>query len=176
VNNYSQRETSDAGFVVQIECNGETFEYAFTNSPKNQMSTNVVEMTYSKATGLTLSNEAKTSVNDKEKWGLKTNRFHKVKNLLLSPNHWDKPIGNKHFLFMLEYCTSDEETRPFFNEFLKEEFTPHKKFFEVLGSKLKLAPPANDQLSGIGFSDTQRSSVILKVTGSTFTRLLKINF
>jgi hypothetical protein len=49
-----------------------------------------------------------------------------------------------------------------------------RKFFEALGSKMKVENSKN-QLSGIGFSSTKRNSVICKVTGS-FTRTLKIKF
>lgn len=174
VNNYNKRETNDPGFSIQIEYNGEIFDFESKNSPNNGSSTTVVSFEYSRLKGLTLTKDGKSSVLTKDKWGLKTNRFHKVKNVMLSPNHWDGSVGNKHYMFMLENCVSDETTRPFFNEFLKEEFTPNRKFFEVLGTKLKITPPEN-QLSGIGFSDTQKNHLIVQVDGS-FKRTLKVNF
>ncbi len=174
VDNFAKRESDGTGFKIQVECNGEIFEYEEKQSPYDKQNVRVVEFTYSKTNGITIGGETKSSLLTKEKWGLKTNRFQKVKNIMLSPNHWDGAVGNKHYLFILENCASDEETRPFFNEFLKEELTPHRKFFEILGSKLKLNPPIN-QLSGIGFSDTQKNHLIVQVEGS-FKRTLQINF
>jgi phenylalanyl-tRNA synthetase beta subunit len=69
---------------------------------------------------------------------------------------------------------ADEPTRPIFNEFLKEDLLTNKRLFEVLGSKLKV-PETKDQLSGLGFSDTKKDSLTVKVTGAT-QRILKITF
>ena len=93
---------------------------------------------------------------------------------MLSPNYWSNQIGNKHFIFALENCKNDESVRPFFNEFLNQDLEKHRKVFEIMGSKLKVSP-AENQISGVGFSETQRNSVIVQVKGS-FTRTLKINF
>jgi len=94
--------------------------------------------------------------------------------VMLSPNYWNGAIGNKHYFFILEGCVSDESPRPFFNEFLKEDFNENRKFFEVLGSKIKVEPTEN-QLSGVGFSETKRDAVIVRVEGN-FKRMLKIKF
>ena len=48
------------------------------------------------------------------------------------------------------------------------------KVFEVLGSKMK-TEESEDQLSGLGFSTTQRNSVFCKITGS-FARTIEIVF
>ena len=93
---------------------------------------------------------------------------------MLSPNHWQNNVGNKHYMFMLENCLSDEKTRPFFNEFLKTEFDEHRKVFEIMGAKLVI-DPTPEQLSGVAFSETQRNHVFVRVDG-TFKRVLKINF
>ena len=91
-----------------------------------------------------------------------------------SPNHWTDKIGNRHVFFVLDGAKNDETTRGFFNEFLKEDLDKNRKVFEVLGSKLTVEP-SDKQLTGVGFSDTQRNSVICKVEGS-FTRTLKVTF
>ena len=93
--------------------------------------------------------------------------------LMYSPNYWDNQIGigNQHYLFMLDNCKVDE-ARGFFNEFLKQELLPERKVFEALANKMKVAP-SDEQLSGVGFSSTQKAEFIVKVTGS-FTRTLKV--
>lgn len=174
VHNYNKRETTNSGFVVQIECNGETFDFEFKTNPANRAMQQIANFEYSKANGIKFQGENKSNVVSREKWGVKSNQFHKVTKILLSPNHWDKAVGNKHYLFMLEGCRSDESPRPFFNEFLKQELDQHRKVFEVVGGKLKIEDSPN-QLSGLGFSETQRASAIVKVTGK-FTRTLRVNF
>jgi hypothetical protein len=44
----------------------------------------------------------------------------------------------------------------------------------MVGSKIKVSGEEN-QLSGLGFSSTQRNSVVARVKGA-FTRTIKINF
>jgi hypothetical protein len=92
-----------------------------------------------------------------------------------SPNHWDEhETGNKHWFFILDKCKNDERTRGFYNEFLSNELTEHRKVFEVLGSRMK-TEKCDNQLSGVGFSSTQKNSILCKVSGS-FARTIKINF
>lgn len=173
VNNFSKRESIDSGFIVQIECGGETFDFEFNKNPSQSATINVVKFNYSKNSGVTIEGDTKSSVVSKDKWGLKTSQFHKVTKLLLSPNHWDKVVGNKHYMFMLEGCETDESPRPFFNEFLKPELDEHRKVFEILGSKVSVENTGS-QLSGLGFSETNKSAIIVKVEGK-FTRMLKVN-
>lgn len=173
VKSYSKREHIDQGFNIQIEYKGEMFEFS-GKTPLNGQSDLVVKFKYSKTGGIVFENNVSSTVSSKDKWGLKTNSFQKVKSIMLSPNYWEKATGNKHFLFFLENAVNDEQPRGFFNEFLKDEFTENRKVFEVLGSKLKVEPTEN-QLSGVGFSETNRNNIIVKVTGK-FTRTLKITF
>ena len=93
-----------------------------------------------------------------------------------APKLWDGQdgIGNRHFFFMLEGCQNGEQPNGFFNEYIKQELVEHKRVFEALGSKMKVAP-SDSQLSGIGFSSTQRNSVIVKIEGNV-TRTIKVTF
>lgn len=175
VHNFAKRETTGKGFTVQIECRDEIFELDFPTNPRDGVFQGIVQFDYTRKGGLKMVGDIKSNVSSKDKWNLKTNRFHKVKNMLLSPNCWgDLATGNKHYFFNLENCLSDEATRPFFNEFLKPELETHRKFFEVLGGKLTISP-TNNMVAGVGFSETQRNHIYVKVDGS-FKRTLKINF
>ena len=60
------------------------------------------------------------------------------------------------------------------NKFIYKFLAIHKHVFEALGSKMRVED-SDDQLSGLGFSSTQRNSVIAKVEGN-ITRTIKINF
>lgn len=161
----------NTGFTAQIEFDGQIYDFAKAGDIKSY--TTVAEVTYDKngfsiKSGLT----GNSTINSKEKWGLNTNQFHKVKTFMLSPNHWQQQTGNKHYMFFLEGCVSDESPRPFYNEFLTEQLMKERKVFEVLASKLKVEPNAN-QLSGIGFSETQPNHLYVRVEGN-FKRILKI--
>lgn len=173
VHNFSDHRNFD-GVRTEVEFDGQIYEFSI-NTPFTGYK-DIAEVTYSRKNGFSIKSllEGKQTLNSKEKWNVKTNQFTKVKNIMLSPNHWEKPIGNKHYMFILENCITDEEPRPFFNEFLKEEFNENRKVFEILGGKVKI-PQSKSQLSGVGFSDTQRNSLIVRVEG-TFKRNLKINF
>ena len=94
---------------------------------------------------------------------------------MLSPNCWDlQKNGNLHYFFMLDRCLNDGKARGFFNEFLTQALDEHRKVFEMVGTKMKTEESTN-QLSGLGFSSTQRNSLLCRVKGS-FNRVVKINF
>lgn len=170
IHNYDNGRNT--GFSAQIEFDGQIYD--FSKSGNITGHTVVAEVTYDK-NGFSIKsslNGGSTIVN-KTKWNLETNTFHKVNKLMFSPNHWNTSVGNKHFLFILENCISDESPRPFFNEFLKPELLKEKRVFETMAGKLKVEPTTN-QLSGIGFSDTQPNSIYVRVEGK-FKRTIKVN-
>lgn len=171
INNFNGNRNK--GFKAQIEFAGQTYDFHYPVHLSGSITVATVTL---KDGAFTLSSDlnSNSTITSKEKWGVRTNQFTKVKNILLSPNYWQQAIGNKHFMFILEDCLNDEPVRPFFNEFLKQELNDHRKVFEVLAGKLTVASSPN-QLSGVGFSDTQPNSLIVRVTG-TFKRDLKINF
>ena len=75
---------------------------------------------------------------------------------------------------MLEGCANNGTARGFYNEFLKSDLDQHRKVLELVGTKLR-TDESLEQLSGVGFSSTQRNSLLCKVTGS-FSRIININF
>ena len=83
-------------------------------------------------------------------------------------------MGNKHLFFILEGCAQPGSIRGFYNEFLMESLRENRKVFEHLGSQMRVEE-AEHQLSGVGFSTTQRNSVTCRVSGS-FNRTLKVLF
>lgn len=172
VHNFSGHKNFD-GVRCEIEFDGQLHEFAINKPFLNYI--DVAEVNYQNGV-FTIKSllDNKLSVNTKEKWGIKTNQFTKVRNVMLSPNHWGEHVGNKHYFFMLDGCINDEGPRPFFNEFLKEDLTKDRKVLEIMGSKLSI-PANSNQLSGVGFSDTQRNHLIVRVNGS-FKRNLKLIF
>ena len=111
-------------------------------------------------------------------WGVHTNELTDVKLITKSPNHWNgKEVGNKHYIFALDGCKTDEPVRGIYNEFLSPKFRDHRKVFEVLGDKTKCDPEEPDQVSGLGFSETKKNSLKTVVTGSdNRTRAYEVMF
>lgn len=173
VNQFAMREREDIGCIVEIEHNGEVF--TFDRGEKMTGKTLICEFHFSKTKGITfVGGTGTTTVRSVEKWGVNTNRFQKVSMIMNSPNHWQQQIGNKHVFFIIEGAKNDEAPRGFFNEFLRDDLSKERKVFEVLGSRLKVEP-SDSQLTGVGFSTTQRNSIICRVEGS-FKRTLKVTF
>lgn len=175
VNNYCRRENIDIGFEVEIEFNGTIWPFCYEKAVADGENVIIAEFHYSKANGITIIKSLPSKQTSKQAWNLSTQQFHKVSMVMNSPNYWDeKATGNKHYFFMLEDCLNPDKARGFFNEFLTEKLREHRKVFEVLGSKMK-TDQSDNQLSGLGFSSTQRNHVFCKVAGS-FARTVKITF
>lgn len=174
VNQWSRRSGDRVGFTVQLDHKGQQYDF---NHPREHRSgdVQVVTFRYTRKGGVEIIESMPHTKQSKEVWGVSTETFQKVSLVLNSPNFWDgQAKGNKHYFFMLEGCINPDDTRGFYNEYLRDELHEHRKVFEVLGSKLK-AEHSADQLSGLGFSSTQRNELVVKVTGS-FNRTLKIKF
>jgi|SRR5690606_26369615 len=172
VHNFSHRGGT-SGFQAEIEFDGNILSFDYPKDIRQGEKIEVAKVKLTKGVFEVISSLDSTS-RSKQVWGLKTNEFHPVSVCMFSPNYWNEQsgIGNKHFFFMLKSCTNDGTPNGFFNEFLKEDMMKHKKVFEALGSKMKVQP-TEEQLSGLGFSDTKRSSLTLRVKGS-FTRTLVV--
>lgn len=174
VTNYNQRETCDVGFEIEVEYKGQTKRFSHPGlKNKDRTLAVVVHVRAGQVAGI--SSTMKEDERSQEIWGIKTSVFQKVQLVLNSPNHWDgEQTGNKHVFFILEGCANPVGTRGFYNEYLKPELDKHRKVFEMLGSKIKVQP-STEQLSGLGFSTTQRNHVFVKVSGS-FNRTVKVVF
>ena len=175
VHNFSHRGGS-SGFSAEIEFENQVLSFSYNQPMRQSEKVQVASVKYSKKDGFEVIKSLPSSSLSRDVWGLKTNEFHPVSVCMFSPNYWDEQdgIGNKHYFFMLNSCVNNSTPNGFFNEYLKEDMMGHKRVFEALGSKMKVQD-SPEQLSGLGFSDTKRNSVTVKVTGS-FTRTLVLNF
>lgn len=175
VNCFNKRETDDSGFEAEIDFLGTVHRFAYAQTMHSKVTISVAKFTYLKKEGLKIIESLPTNVATRTEWGLTTQNFHKVHAIMASPNHWDgHGVGNKHWFFMLENCVNAGQARGFYNEFLRSELDPHRKVIEMVGAKLR-TEQSDRQLSGLGFSSTQRNSLLLRVTGS-FNRLINVTF
>lgn len=171
VNNYTMRQVADQGFTVELEYEGQVYTF---ESAKN-VNTLAFRFNYEKGELSVQSGTTTTKLSSKKVWNVNTNQWTKVRSIMLSPNYWGyNPIGNKHYMFMLENCVSDEAAKPFFNEFLAGELYEHRKVFELLANKIQVSG-AENQLSGLGFSETQPNKLIVKVKGES-EKIYSIHF
>lgn len=175
VHNWNLRQPTQGGFKAEIEFGGNVYAYEHDKPMKNKEWVTVAEVTL-KAGNFDIKHHLPHGDTSKPQWGLTTQQFHKVSALMMSPNFWDdqQGIGNKHFFFMLQGAVNDGSARGFFNEFLRPDLDQHRKVFEMVGSKMTAAAD-DQQLSGLGFSSTQRNSLLCRVKGSTL-RTLKVTF
>lgn len=175
VNNFNKR-SGKSGFSAEIEYEGQIYSFVYDRELRHKEDVLVAEIEFSKENGIKFIKSLDSTTSSKTVWGVGTNKFTRVSMCLLSPNYWDEQngTGNKHYFFILEGCKNENQPRGFFNEFLSNDLAIHKHVFEALGSKMRVED-SDDQLSGLGFSSTQRNSVIAKVEGN-ITRTIKINF
>ena len=164
------------GFRAEIAFDGKTFKYDYRKELRQDEIVNVAVVTLNRDGTFSIEEQIPSTTSSAEIWGLKTMDFVPVSVIMLSPNYWDEQngIGNKHYFFMLNGAVNPEKPNGFYNEYLKNELSEHKRVFEALGSKLSVAA-ADDQLSGLGFSSTLRNSLVVKVRGAT-ERIMKITF
>lgn len=175
VHQFKRRESTDVGFEVEMDILGTVHRIEYAKPVKQEELITVAEFRYSHKGGFEIVESLPSSQAVRTIWGVPTQSFHKVNVMMLSPNHWDgHGVGNKHYFFMVDGCVNDGKARGFFNEFLRADLDPHRKAFEIVGAKMQTEESGN-QLSGLGFSSTQRNNLVCRVKGS-FNRTLKIAF
>ncbi len=175
VHQFNKRGQGNGGFEVEIEIDGVVTNMVYEKDVRQGEFIEVATLTVDKNHTVTLTPHLPSTQTSKTFWNLPTQNFHKVNVMMMSPNHWDgQGVGNKHYFFMLDGCRNDDTARGFYNEFLKSDLDAHRKVIEMVGAKMKVEDSDN-QLSGLGFSSTQRNSLLVRVTGN-FTRIIKVLF
>jgi hypothetical protein len=174
VHQYHKRESIDVGFEVEMDYLGEVTRFAYEKAVRQDDRILVAKFNYTHAGGVKITESLPASNVSRNMWGLKTQDWQAVNVLMHSPNYWDEQEGrgNKHYFFMLDGCVNDGQARGFFNEFLRADLDKHRKVIEIVGSKMKTEESAS-QLSGLGFSETKRNELLVRVKGNV-SRTLKV--
>lgn len=179
VQQFRSRETKDFGFEAQIDFMGDVKTFRHDKRLRQGETVTIAEFEYRPRKGIqrqdaiefisSLPAASPAPVGQKI-WGIDTHAFQRVNVVMLSPNHWDGRVGHRHYFFMLDQCANDGSARGFYNEFLGPDLMQHRKVFEVLGAKMR-AEMSPEQLSGVGFSSTQRNSIVARVSGARTVRV-----
>lgn len=168
VNQFNKRENIDVGFEFEIEVDGELHKFAYDKVVKGNVTVAYIDVSRN---GITVSPvlPSNASYKSKNEWSIDTMKFQKVSCIMLSPNYWEgNSVGNKHYFFMIDGCKNPDPVRGFFNEYLRADLEKdHRRVFEALASKAKTEYNDN-QLSGLGFSVSQRNELIVRVDNKTF--------
>lgn len=177
VHNWSQRSTNNVGFDVEIEVLGKIYSFAHPMALGNDRRVTVGYINVDAAGTISVEGEGilggvGSSV---ENWGVKTEEWTPVDLITKSPNFWnDQAVGHEHVFFMLKGCVNEEGTRGFYNEYLRDELSKHRKAFEAVSAQMKV-PASADQLSGLGFSVNDRAELQVRVKGA-INRILNVKF
>lgn len=177
VHQFTQRETSDVGFTIEVENSNRLTYYTYNKAlrPKQEVHVCTLHMKGGAIERVEAGDPGISSAAIKQtKWGLTTEQFVKVTMVTNSPNYWgSNAVGNKHTFFVLDGCACDEEMRGIYNEFLHSRLEPHRKVFELIGDKTKCAVTAN-HLAGLGFSSTKKDSLVVRVRSGKTRRTYTI--
>ena len=164
----------DDGFNAEIEFDGRiiNFNYPFKLNQKEYV--DVAKVLLNDDNEFELESLLDNKSSNRTQWNVTYNTFIPVSLICYSPNYWStNNIGNKHVFFMLKDCVNEGKARPWFNEYLSNELLEHKRVTEALSSVTKVEETEN-QLSGVGFSLTQRNTITLKVKSENIERTFNV--
>ncbi len=186
VHNYSKMESVDVGFEVEVEFDGEVHSFSYDKAVRGGEFVPVAQIAFTRAEGFKVVPQVESKAASRTVWGVTTGAWARVSAVMLSPNYWltDRQlaaseaqggVGNKHYFFMLDGCRNEDKARGFYNEFLDARLNEHRKVLELVGARMKTDIDVDRQLSGVGFSSTQRGSLLVRVQGS-FQRTVRVVF
>uniref|UniRef100_A0AB39CEE3 Uncharacterized protein n=1 Tax=Pseudomonas phage HRDY3 TaxID=3236930 RepID=A0AB39CEE3_9VIRU len=174
IHNWRKREPNYGGFKAEIEFEGNVFEYEYDQPLDHKEWVDVATVTL-KNGKFSIEHHLPHSASSTEVWGITTEQWTPVDLITRSPNFWNgQSIGNEHVFFILRGCLREGSTRGFYNEYLRDDLHKHRKVFEVVAGQMR-APFTEQQLSGLGFSTTQRNDIQVRVKGS-MSRVFNIKF
>lgn len=173
VHQYTYRG-GDNGFKAEIEFDGKVFNFNYPMRLAQDEYVNVARVIVDEDYNFKMESFLDNQTSSVNEWNLIYNSFVPVSLICYSPNYWgDNAVGNKHVFFILKDCLNDGRPNPWFNEYLVSELRDHRKVTEALATIAKVEE-SDEQLSGIGFSFTQKNKVTLKVKSENIERVFNV--
>lgn len=174
VNNFREREAHNHGFTIEMEHKGQIRRFRYPRRIKQSEHIDALKLRVSMGNVEVLGHYnleagAIGKASGQHKWGVEIGTFIPVSLVLHSPNHWTDEVGNQHCFLISPNVKVEEDMRGFYNEYLNNDLKSHRKAFEIIGNKLTI-PPSTDsnQLSGLGFSSTNRAEFHVRMDGQVF--------
>ncbi len=165
VNQYHRRESMDVGFAIEVEFGGAIHQYTHARGVSDMQNVPCLKLHIKDKQLTRIETDLPGGTASQEKWGVKTETLVPATLVCYSPNHWGgSTVGAKHLIFALQGCKNPGRARGIFNEYLRSDLDKHRKVFEVLGDKTKVAH-SEDQVSGVGFTAARGDSVTVLVDG-----------
>ena len=165
VHQYHKRGKGFFEFELEIENN--TFNYLYLKPMSQGENVKVVDVIFDSKGNYTFKHylPANKYQHSQTIWGLKTNEFIPVKMISTSPNTWNENnSGNNHWLFFLEGLNNTNDVLSMHNSVLCSELKQHRGVLQELYPKLTVsASEASSQLGGVGFNQTIKKQLKLKV-------------
>ena len=168
VDQFAQRENTGLGFQLQLEIQGQIRTFSYDQKVDHYFRRHKL-VTFKKS-GSSVEIEHISELLKEEL--VTADAFVEVKRLYTSPNYWTSQVGNKHYIFETEDVEITEPIRGFFNEYLEPRLVPHRKVFELLGSRLKISENLDNAVTGYGFSTTSGEDFYVRLTHKTGQKLL----
>jgi len=162
--NFTLRTPNKYGFKAEFEMGKDLFLFEYPRPLGQKEEVEILRVTITNGKPQYKFSIEPTKINKGE--------FVKVNSVMLSPNFWNnQQVGNKHYIFTTDSVKANvATTRGFYNEFLHYDLVEHRKVFEVLGGKIHIEN-TEQQLTGFGFSSTQRNSALVKADGRLYNIL-----
>jgi len=168
VNPYAIRAHTQVGFNIEITCRGVVYNLSHPEALREHHK-EVARFHYSRERGIyDFKSKLDQTIGGRQMNGVVVNKFARVTMITRSPNYWAPDAsGNEHLFLILEGARTEEPLRPFFNEYLLPDLREHRKVFEMLGARMMIHP-ADEQLTGVGFSLTQRNKFAVRANGKIY--------
>jgi hypothetical protein len=178
VNRYSNRN-GVGGFRCEVAFGDESFYYEDDWRSSSDRDRDIATVTLQKGV-FTIKHHLQPTTGLNDFWGLPANSWQDVSCIMLSPNHWEgtPKLGNKHvFITVGDMSTKNLPIKPFFVEYLHPDMHTHRRALEDLFRVTPISGTTDQQLTGLGFSQSIRASVVLRTTNiDNTTSLHKVNF
>lgn len=159
-------ERRSQGFKAEVIIEGNKYSYEYPNRVSGNI--NVATVTFKNGVASIEHHLPVVGVASSKVWNVDTNKFHNCILVCNSPNHWgENKVGNKHYMFLLQDCKTPEKTKGFHAENLREDLHEIRREIDVL-SNLLMIQPAEEQLCGLGFNETVRDEVVIKIDNKIY--------